>query len=62
MLLAPSRLAEQHPEIHEIDLNPVFAYPIGLLAVDARVLLARSSAGSDEPPTAAFVTRSCQCP
>jgi acyl-CoA synthetase (NDP forming) len=57
MLLTLSGLAEQYPEIHEIDLNPVFAYPIGLLAVDARMLLARSSAVSDEPPTAAFVAR-----
>jgi acyl-CoA synthetase (NDP forming) len=40
MLLALSNLAEQHPEIHEIDLNPVFAYPTGVLAVDARILLA----------------------
>jgi acyl-CoA synthetase (NDP forming) len=40
MLLTLSALAEQHPEIHEIDLNPVFAYPTGALAVDARILLA----------------------
>jgi acyl-CoA synthetase (NDP forming) len=40
MLLKLSALAEQHPEIHEIDLNPVFAYPTGALAVDARILLA----------------------
>jgi acyl-CoA synthetase (NDP forming) len=40
MLLTLSKLAEEHPEIHEIDLNPVFAYPTGVLAVDARILLA----------------------
>jgi acetate---CoA ligase (ADP-forming) subunit beta len=40
MLLKLSALAEQHPEIHEIDLNPVFAYPTGALAADARILLA----------------------
>lgn len=40
MLLKLSILAEQRPEIHEIDLNPVFAYPMGALAVDARILLA----------------------
>jgi acyl-CoA synthetase (NDP forming) len=39
ILLKLSSLAERRPEIHEIDLNPVFAYPIGALAVDARVLL-----------------------
>jgi hypothetical protein len=32
-------LAEQRSELHEIDLNPIFAYPMGALAVDARILL-----------------------
>jgi acetate---CoA ligase (ADP-forming) subunit beta len=40
VLLKLSALAEQHPEVREIDLNPVFAYPTGALVVDARVLLA----------------------
>jgi acyl-CoA synthetase (NDP forming) len=40
MLLKLSALAEAHPEIREVDLNPVFAYPTGALAVDARILLA----------------------
>ena len=40
LLLKLSTLAEQRPEISEIDLNPVFAYPNGALAVDARILLA----------------------
>ncbi len=40
ILLKLSTLAEQHPEIGEIDLNPVFAYPAGALAVDARIVLA----------------------
>jgi acyl-CoA synthetase (NDP forming) len=39
VLLKLSSLAEHRPEIHEIDLNPVFAYPTGALAVDARILL-----------------------
>jgi acyl-CoA synthetase (NDP forming) len=38
ILLKLSGLAERRPEINEIDLNPVFAYPTGALAVDARVL------------------------
>jgi acetate---CoA ligase (ADP-forming) subunit beta len=40
LLLKLSALAEQHPEVHAVDLNPVIAYPTGALAVDARVLLA----------------------
>ena len=38
-LLQVSALAEAYPEIKELDLNPVFAYPDGCLAVDARVVL-----------------------
>lgn len=38
-LLQVSALAEAHPEIKELDLNPVFAYPEGCLAVDARIVL-----------------------
>jgi acyl-CoA synthetase (NDP forming) len=40
ILLRLSSLAEQRSELHEIDLNPVFAYPARALAVDARILLA----------------------
>jgi hypothetical protein len=39
LLLAVSRLIEQRPDIRELDLNPVLAYPDRALAVDARVLL-----------------------
>jgi acyl-CoA synthetase (NDP forming) len=38
-LLQVSALVEAHPEIKELDLNPIFAYPDGCLAVDARVVL-----------------------
>jgi len=37
-ILAVARMAEAHPEIAEIDLNPVFAYPDGAMVVDARVI------------------------
>ena len=39
MLLQVSALAEAHPEIKELDLNPIFAYPDGCVAVDARIVL-----------------------
>jgi acyl-CoA synthetase (NDP forming) len=39
ILLKLSGLAEQRSELHEIDLNPILAYPTGALAVDARILL-----------------------
>ncbi len=38
-LLNVSRLLCEHPEISELDLNPVRLYPQGLLALDARVRL-----------------------
>ena len=37
-LLAIAQLAESHSEIIEIDLNPVFAYPDGILVADARII------------------------
>lgn len=40
LLLAVSRFVEEHPEIDELDLNPVLAYRDGALAVDARAVLA----------------------
>ena len=39
LLLKVSDFAEQHPEIKELDLNPIFAYSDGAIAVDARVIL-----------------------
>lgn len=42
MILQVSAFAEQHPEVAELDLNPVFAYPDGAIAVDARVVLSES--------------------
>lgn len=39
LLLKLSKFIERQPEIAELDLNPVFAYPKGAVAVDARVVL-----------------------
>jgi acetyltransferase len=37
-LLKLAQIAEDHEDIAEIDLNPVFAYPEGTVVVDARIL------------------------
>ncbi len=47
LLLTVSAFVEAHPEIVELDLNPVFAYPAGhpdggAVAVDARVVLSEA--------------------
>ena len=39
LLLHVSEFVEQQPEVSELDLNPVFAYKDGALAVDARIVL-----------------------
>ena len=39
IILRLSRLAEDEPRIKEIDLNPLFAYPQGALAVDPRIII-----------------------
>ncbi|GIE29726.1 GNAT family N-acetyltransferase [Actinoplanes italicus] len=46
LLLRLGRLAEENPEIAELDLNPVFAGPDGIHAVDAKL---RLSPVGDEP-------------
>jgi acyl-CoA synthetase (NDP forming) len=53
VLLQVSALAEAHPEIKELDLNPVFAYPQGCLAVDARVVLHAAGAAPTPRPLSA---------
>jgi acyl-CoA synthetase (NDP forming) len=39
MILKVSDFVEKHPEIRELDLNPIFAYKDGAVAVDARIVL-----------------------
>jgi acyl-CoA synthetase (NDP forming) len=39
LVLKVSRFVETHPEVEELDLNPVFAYPDGAVAVDARIIV-----------------------
>jgi acyl-CoA synthetase (NDP forming) len=39
MLMRLSAFVEEHPELQELDLNPIFAYKDGALAVDARIVL-----------------------
>ena len=46
ILLTLSAFVAQTPEIKEIDLNPIYAYAQGALAVDARVLLEAVSAST----------------
>ena len=45
MLMQLSSFAQAHPEVQELDLNPVFAHERGAVAVDARIVL------KDDSPT-----------
>ena len=40
LILQISQFIDAHPEIEELDLNPVFAYKDGCIAVDARIVIA----------------------
>ncbi len=43
LLVQLSEFIEAHPDVAELDLNPVFAYPKGAVAVDARIVLSEPS-------------------
>jgi acyl-CoA synthetase (NDP forming) len=43
LLLKVSAFVEKTPDIKELDLNPIFAYKDGALAVDARVILEKAA-------------------
>jgi acyl-CoA synthetase (NDP forming) len=39
LLLRVSAMVQENPEIKEMDINPLFAYEKGAMAVDARIIL-----------------------
>jgi acyl-CoA synthetase (NDP forming) len=39
LLMRLSEFIEAHPEVAELDLNPVFSYSKGAVVVDARIIL-----------------------
>ncbi|HTX46495.1 MAG TPA: GNAT family N-acetyltransferase [Solirubrobacteraceae bacterium] len=51
LLLALSALVEAHPEVAELDFNPVIAGPAGSVIADARIRVRRAA---PEPPLAAL--------
>lgn len=53
MLLQVSALVETQPDIKELDLNPVFAYPTGCVAVDARIILHQTTPATAPRPLSA---------
>jgi len=42
IILRVSKLVTEHPEIEQLDLNPIFVYPQGAKIVDARIILSVS--------------------
>jgi len=42
LILNVGEFIEQHPEIQELDMNPVFVYADGAVAVDARIVLTQA--------------------
>lgn len=38
-IVAVGDLMADHPEVESVDINPIFAYPAGVMAVDVRIIL-----------------------
>ena len=51
LLVAISQMVVDHPQISEVDLNPVVVYEQGAVAVDVRILLAEPAAPAAPAPT-----------
>ncbi|MGD0278222.1 MAG: GNAT family N-acetyltransferase [Smithella sp.] len=51
LLLKISQLVIANPEIHELDLNPLFLYPDGYVTVDARMFVSEVSPEENITPT-----------
>ena len=45
LIVKVSQLVEQNPQIKELDLNPIFAYKDGAVAIDARITLEAPAKG-----------------
>ena len=54
LLLRVSSIVVFHPQLSELDLNPVIAYPDGYAVVDARIITNRTVAAAAEPVEADF--------
>jgi acyl-CoA synthetase (NDP forming) len=48
LIVTVSRLLSEHPEIRELDLNPVFSLENGYLVADARLIHGAASGNSKE--------------
>jgi len=57
MLMRFSYLVADHPEIREIDVNPLLASPEDVVALDARIIVDRDALGGNRPRYSHLVLR-----